>query len=152
MPDAASILDHKDYWDEYLPLPVRDHGLVMRREPSGEGPRGTVKTNVPHRVERSSPDGFEFGYGGSGPSDLALNALEHLIQALAEEGAIDPPSAYYTEEDGDVQKGRVSEKAFRLAPAFKAKFVAPVSRSGGAVEHEVLKTWLLRQLEREDSE
>jgi hypothetical protein len=120
MPNATSILDHKDYWDEYLPLPIQDHGLVMRRDPSGEGPRGTVKTNVPHRVERSSPDGFEFGYGGSGPLDLALNAVEHLIQTLAEEGVIDSPSDYYTEEDGDVQKGRCRKWRFsspgRLRP------------------------------------
>ena len=147
MSDADQILDHKDYWDEYLPLPIQDHGLVMRRESSGEGPRGTVKTNVPHRVERSSPDGFEFGYGGSGPSDLALNAVEHLIQTLAEEGVIDSPSDYYTEGDGDVQKRQVSKVAFQLARAFKAKFVAPVSQSGGAVEYGVLKTWLLKQLE-----
>ena len=147
MPDADQILDHKDYWDEYLPLPVRDHGLVMRRESSGEGPRGTVKTNVPHRVERSSPDGFEFGYGGSGPSDLALNAVEHLIQTLAEEGAIDPPSDYYTEEAGDVEKGQVSKVAFRLAPKLKSKFVAPAPTSGGIVEYDILKPWLLSQLE-----
>ena len=72
----------------------------MRRDSSGEGPRGTVKTNVPHRVKCGSPDGFEFGYEGSGPSDLALNAVEHLIQTLAEEGIIDFPSDYYTEEYG----------------------------------------------------
>ena len=149
MSDAGQILNHKDYWDEYLPLPVRDHGLVMRRESSGEGPRGTVKTNVPHRVERSSPDGFEFGYGGSGPSDLALNAVEHLIQTLAEEGATDPPSDYYTQEDGDVQKGRVSTAAFRLAPKLKSKFVAPAPTSGGSVEYDVLKPWPLSQLEAE---
>ena len=147
MSDAGQILDHKDYWDEYLPPPVRDHGLVMRRESSGEGPRGTVKTNVPHRVKRRSPDGFEFGYGGSGPSDLALNAVEHLIQTLAKEGAINPPSDYYAQEDGDVQKGRVSTAAFRLAPKLKSKFVAPAPTSGGSVEYDVLKPWLLSQLE-----
>jgi len=147
MSDAGQILDHKDYWDEYLPLPIQDHGLVMRRESSGEGPRGTVKTNVPHRVERSSPDGFEFGYGGSGPSDLALNAVEHLIQTLAEEGVIDSPSDYYTEGDGDVQKGRVSTAAFRLAPKLKSKFVAAAPTSGGIVEYDILKPWLLSQLE-----
>lgn len=34
---------------------------------------GNVITNVQHRIKRHSPTGFEFGYGGSGPSDLALN-------------------------------------------------------------------------------
>lgn len=32
-------------------------------------------TNVPHTWVHHSPDGFEYGYGGSGPSDLALNVL-----------------------------------------------------------------------------
>lgn len=31
---------------------------------------------LPH-VVRHSPDGFEWGYAGSGPSDLALSILEH---------------------------------------------------------------------------
>ena len=147
MPNATSILDHKDYWDEYLPLPIQDHGLVMRRDPSGELRSTRCGTFVSTVPRGPSPDGFEFGYGGSGPSDLALNAVEHLIQTLAEEGVIDSPSDYYTEGDGDVQKGQVSKVAFQLARAFKAKFVAPVSQSGGAVEYGVLKTWLLKQLE-----
>lgn len=30
---------------------------------------------VPHEWVWHSPDGFEWGYGGSGPADLALNIL-----------------------------------------------------------------------------
>lgn len=128
---------------------MQDHGLVMKREEPGQGPRGTVMTNVPHRVERGSPDGFEFGYGGSGPSDLALNAVEHLIRTLAEEGTIEPPSERYTAENGDAQRGQVSKMAFQLSPTFKSKFVAPAPTSGGSVEYEILKDWLLQQLEPE---
>jgi hypothetical protein len=149
VPDASSeILDPADYRDEYLPLPLEDHGLVMTRE-EGSDPRGTVKTNVPHRVEMGSPDGFEFGYGGSGPSDLALNAVEHLIQHLATEGEIDPPSGYYTEEDGQVDKGRVSRLAFRLSQEFKSTFVASAPDSGVSYDFEELKAWLLGRLEEE---
>ena len=37
-----------------------------------------VKRNLVHR-EKHSPDGFEWGYGGSGPSDLARSILwDHL--------------------------------------------------------------------------
>jgi len=32
-----------------------------------------IKTNVKRIVTRHSPSGFNFGYGGSGPADLALN-------------------------------------------------------------------------------
>ena len=31
--------------------------------------------NIPQRKVLHSPDGFEWGYGGSGPADLALNIL-----------------------------------------------------------------------------
>lgn len=144
--DVTSVLDPSDYWDEYLPLPLKDHGLVMKRGEEGPGPRGTVKTNIPHRVEQGSPDGFEFGYGGSGPSDLALNAVEHLIDHLASKGKIEPPTDYYTEEEGEVQRGRVSKTAFRLAEEFKAQFIAPAPTSGACVKYQVLKEWLLERL------
>jgi hypothetical protein len=151
MPDTSSeTLGHANFQDEYLPLPLKDHGLVMRRE-DGSGPRGTVKTNVPHRVQMGSPDGFEFGYGGSGPSDLALNAVEHLIQHLASEGKIETPSEYYTEEEGQVEKGRVSSLAFRLSQEFKSTFVASAADSGASHDFEELRNWLLSRLEEEDT-
>ena len=34
-----------------------------------------VLTGVPHEWVWHSPGGFEWGYGGSGPADLALNIL-----------------------------------------------------------------------------
>lgn len=34
-----------------------------------------IKTNVQRTIYRHSPSGFNFGYGGSGPADLALNIL-----------------------------------------------------------------------------
>lgn len=34
-----------------------------------------LKTNVQRSVYRHSPTGFNYGYGGSGPADLALNIL-----------------------------------------------------------------------------
>lgn len=38
-------------------------------------PDGTAQANIPHGLTFHSPDGFEWGYGGSGPADLALNIL-----------------------------------------------------------------------------
>jgi len=35
-------------------------------------------TNLKH-IERHSPDGFEWGYGGSGPADLALSVLTDAV-------------------------------------------------------------------------
>lgn len=47
------------------------HGdVVLSRMPGG------IKCmNVPHAVVNHSPTGMEWGYGGSGPADLALNIL-----------------------------------------------------------------------------
>ena len=36
-------------------------------------------TNVPWTVIQHSPDGFEWGYEGSGPADLALNILNAFV-------------------------------------------------------------------------
>ena len=38
-----------------------------------------VNSNLRH-IERHSPDGFQWGYGGSGPSDLALSILTHFCE------------------------------------------------------------------------
>ena len=36
----------------------------------------TIREPLPH-ILRHSPTGFEFGYGGSGPADLAFSILVH---------------------------------------------------------------------------
>lgn len=36
---------------------------------------GTAHANVPHALIIHSPTGYEWGYAGSGPADLALNIL-----------------------------------------------------------------------------
>ncbi len=48
--------------------------IVCKRDPSGR-----PLVNVPHRIVRHSPDGFEWGYGGSGPAELALNILALFV-------------------------------------------------------------------------
>ncbi|MBT9252140.1 MAG: hypothetical protein KM296_00220 [Brockia lithotrophica] len=39
----------------------------------------TVNGMPLHHVERHSPTGFEWGYGGSGPADLALSILHDYL-------------------------------------------------------------------------
>ena len=48
--------------------------IVIRRDQAGR-----VSVNVPHQIVHRSPDGFEYGYGGSGPADLALNILAAFV-------------------------------------------------------------------------
>lgn len=66
------------------------YDIVIERKPTGRAlglrredpiPEVEVVVNVPHRYVVHSPTGFEFGYGGSGPADLALNILGAFVSA-----------------------------------------------------------------------
>jgi len=59
-----------------------EKGVILRREykETAENWWQEVATNVPHNIVYHSPTGFEWGYGGSGPSELALNLAELVIQ------------------------------------------------------------------------
>lgn len=84
-------------------------------------------TNVPRLVEHHSPDGFEWGYGGSGPSDLALNILEGLVRAGRYKDV-------YPEDSGRTwDDGRVSGLAWRLHHNFKWAFLANLPAEGGRI-------------------
>lgn len=148
-----------DYYDKFLDLDIVEAGLVLRRDTDDKneaGYRGTVRTNIPHLVEAHSPDGYEFGYGGSGPADLALNATELIFQRLAADGelpsgdASEAASVFFTEEKGDVREGRVSKLAWRHYGAFKADFIAQTPEAGGTVSWPRLKEWALQRLEGGD--
>ena len=43
-----------------------------------DGPHGRVRKPLRHFIHHS-PDGFEWGYGGSGPADLALALAADII-------------------------------------------------------------------------
>ena len=53
--------------------------LFIERIDPGESESGVknfasgCRSNVPRQIYRHSPTGYNFGYGGSGPSDFALN-------------------------------------------------------------------------------
>lgn len=72
--------------------------------------------NIPQQLVYHSPDGFEWGYGGSGPADLALNILALFV----------PP--YW---------------AWRMHQDFKWHQLAPLSREGPhTIEAEVVWKWI----------
>ena len=76
---------------------------------------GNVITNVPRRIIRHSPDGFNFGYGGSGPADFALNIL----------------SVYIGQEE--------AEKYYQN---FKWAFISTVPDEGGVIKLEAIMSWI----------
>jgi hypothetical protein len=78
---------------------------------SGGGP----SVNIPRRIVRHSPTGFNWGYGGSGPADLALNILSVFIG---------------------------QEAAESLYQAFKWEFIAPMPYQGGTIPRETILNWV----------
>lgn len=76
--------------------------------------QGTAQSNVCH-VVRHSPTGIEWGYGGSGPADLALSVLRRFT---------DPDTAE------------------RLHQRFKEDVIATVPHEGGLIRAALVISWL----------
>lgn len=94
--------------------------IVLRRKWNGLA----EVHGVVHKVVRHSPTGFEWGYGGSGPADLALNILLDYLPY---------------------------EDAERLYQRFKWDVVARVPREGGVITEEQILSWIRAQEAREES-
>jgi len=92
---------------------------------------GNLETNVPWSVIQHSPTGFEIGYGGSGPADLALNILNAFV----------PPG-----KDGlaavPCYKGECSQTAWRLHQTFKFEYIATMKKGGGTIKKEVISGFI----------
>lgn len=109
--------------------------LVCRYE------RDKWRTNVRHLVTQHSPDGFSWGYGGSGPSDLALNLAEHVLVR--------------TGYAGERMKCYLSDcfvAAYLMHHDLKWKFIAPMPDEGGEVAWPVLVEWVQAWLVQHESE
>jgi hypothetical protein len=116
---ATAFADHP------LALPLVPNGIICRwRE-------GRSYTNVPHLVMHHSPSGFAWGYGGSGPADLALNILEWVLR---QEG--------YQGETVRYVAGTCFRLACQLHHDFKWQFLATCDRQEGHIPLETVTTWL----------
>lgn len=93
--------------EEQLPF---NGDVVLKR-----GPNSSVVTNVPQKVVQHSPGGFEWGYAGSGPADLALNIL-----------------AMFTD----------NETAQELHQIFKWDYITKMPFEGGTIKGSEIKKWL----------
>lgn len=89
-----------------------------------KGERAQV-TGVKRRWIYHSPDGFEWGYGGSGPADLALNILGAYVEA---------------------------PEAWRLHQRFKFDVIAKLPREGGVIRPRDVYDWILNTWAQEQRE
>lgn len=70
--DVYVPYDGGDIFMERIAAPTLSAGMQLslaKHTASG------IKTNIVRSVVKHSPSGFNFGYGGSGPADAALNIL-----------------------------------------------------------------------------
>lgn len=91
-------------------IPALVHDVKLTRQPDGR-----ALADIPHRIVYHSPTGFEWGYGGSGPADLALNILAAFVPVY---------------------------QAWDLHQAFKWKFVASVPHEGGTIKGEEILSFI----------
>jgi len=82
---------------------------------------GGIITNVPHRIKKHSPTGMEWGYGGSGPADFALNILSVFI-------------------------GQEAAERNGLYQSFKFDIIAKQPQEGGTITNAEIKEWLDKNL------
>lgn len=117
---------------------VFDSDVRVWRSPP---PLSECRSNVPRSVIQHSPDGFECGYAGSGPADLALNILNAFVLPRAER----PTTFCESERDEDpvqVYRGVASRFAMRWHQKFKFEFIATMPRSGGDIPVAVVRAWI----------
>lgn len=91
-------------------MPYDGGDIILKRDPLGG-----IITNVPHAWVYHSPAGFEWGYLGSGPAELALNILLLFVPRNI---------------------------AWRCHQSFKEDFIACMPFEGGVIKREDIVIWL----------
>lgn len=92
---------------------------------------GTIITNIPRTVIHYSPAGYDWGFGGRGAADLALNILACFLPLQNEEEGIKLTLGY-----------KVSRDTWRLHLAFKEEIIATMPRAGQVISKDEIEEWL----------
>jgi hypothetical protein len=124
----------EEHGELYYARDIETNGFMIYRN----GDRmtgGDIQTNVPHVCIHHSPTGFEFGYHGSGPADLALNILEVYLQLSGHEGERIP-----------VYEGDCFALAYVLHQDFKQEFVAEIPDTGATIHFVIVEKWVNFQM------
>lgn len=102
---------------DFLVYPWQIEEVILSRDEKG------VHTNVPRKYVWHSPTGFEWGYEGSGPADLALNILAMFIPV------------YW---------------AVKYHQEFKRQYIAPMPKEGGLIPGWEIYLWIEEMFEKEE--
>ena len=88
---------------------------------------------LPKRRAHHSPTGYEWGYGGSGPADLALNILAAVLPRR------DPDDRDRVRLD---DRSWVSERVWNLHQHFKWELIARLPREGFTLSRQDVHAWI----------
>ncbi|MHB1826781.1 MAG: DUF6166 domain-containing protein [Steroidobacteraceae bacterium] len=91
---------------------------------------GALQASVAH-LAHHSPSGFECGYGGSGPADLALSILAAFVPARAD----GPTERLY-------KGARCSRFAWMHHQRFKWDLIATLPKEGGVLSAADIREWI----------
>lgn len=103
-------------------------GVVLWRDTEG------AHANLPQQVVHHSPTGFEWGYGGSGPADLALNIMELALLSLG-----------YSGRRIETYQGDCFALAWELHQEFKQDYLVQVPPPGATLPWNVVLAWVQRK-------
>src|SRR5215213_3809860 len=92
---------------------------------------GTARSSLPQRHVHYAPTGFDWGFGGSGAADLALNVLARFLPLA-------PDATGILLRDGS----SVGEAAWALHEEFKYDLIATLPRSGGHITAKTIGAWI----------
>lgn len=101
--------------------------------------------SIPRSVIWHSPDGFNFGYGGSGPADLALNILNAFVPPVERSDDDDYTGEPLATDPVPCFKGKCSQFAAQHHQAFKAEFIAVLRDPGGTISAATIQAWIAGQ-------
>ncbi len=95
---------------------------------------GKPMCDISTPIRHHSPDGIEWGYGGSGPADLALNILDWFILLPSGDEGYRPVVLW----DGN----RTSVLAERLHQRFKTEVIAKIPKEGATINGAYIAGWI----------
>lgn len=114
---------------------IRQKGFIFARKSYSIGSLefpDTPLTNVPRYIVRFSPTGYEWGYGGSGPHDLAENMLNASLLI----------SGYSGRSSQSGLEGSSFELAEQLRPEFVDAFIKSLPYEGGFISQSTVSVWI----------
>jgi hypothetical protein len=125
-------------------VPFSQDVRVWRERQGPEDQFGVVRVNVARTCILHSPDGFECGYGGSGPAELALNILNAFVPPRR--GPVLSWSEAQRDDDPLTAKcGIASRFALTHHQEFKREFIATMDREGGYLRAEHIRAWIAQR-------